>query len=170
MLFSKRIELQNSENTLTNFKIFISRATGPISSKLGTKHPWVKGIQRGDNYEIAKIHRRNFKNLLLQNHGSNFNETWHKASFGEGDSRLTSTKKDLSVVKTKMIGFFFSPNQRYDTIIALSRCVYWFNLISQVSDVAYGPLFFLFFFKCWKRLISVPISNLIFNMYILLCS
>ena len=49
------------------FHIFIifSRTTGPISTKLGTKHPWVKGIQvcsnegphpfpRGDNYEIAK--------------------------------------------------------------------------------------------------------------------
>ena len=49
------------------FHIFIifSRTTGPISTKLGTKHPQVKGIQvcsnegphlfpRGDNYEIAK--------------------------------------------------------------------------------------------------------------------
>ena len=25
--------------------IFFSRTTGPISTKLGTKHPWVKGIQ-----------------------------------------------------------------------------------------------------------------------------
>ena len=43
-----------------------------ISPKLGTKHPWVKGIQvcsnegprpfpRGDNYEIVKIHWRNLK-------------------------------------------------------------------------------------------------------------
>ena len=40
---------------------------GPISTKLGTKHPWMKGIRicsmkgfrsfpRGDNYEIVKIH------------------------------------------------------------------------------------------------------------------
>ena len=49
------------------FHIFISfpRTTGPISTKLGTKLPWVKGIQvcsnegpvlfpTGDNYEIAK--------------------------------------------------------------------------------------------------------------------
>ena len=46
-------------------KIISSRATGPISTKLGTKHPLVKGIQvfsnegshpfsRGDNYKIAK--------------------------------------------------------------------------------------------------------------------
>ena len=50
------------------FNIFIfSWTTGPILTKLGTKHPWVKGIQfcsnegprpfpRGDNYQIAKIH------------------------------------------------------------------------------------------------------------------
>ena len=54
-----------------NLKIFSSRTTGPISTKLGTKHPWVKGIQnylnegprpfpRGNNYEIAKIHWQNF--------------------------------------------------------------------------------------------------------------
>ena len=41
--------------------------TWPISTKLGTKHPWVKEIQvcsnegpsalpRGDNYEMVKIH------------------------------------------------------------------------------------------------------------------
>ena len=53
-----------------NLKIFFSRTTEPISTKLGTKHPWVKGIQvcsnegprpftRGDNYEIVIIHWRN---------------------------------------------------------------------------------------------------------------
>ena len=46
-------------------KIFFSRTTEPISTKIGTKNPWVKGIQvcsneepcpspRGDNNEIAK--------------------------------------------------------------------------------------------------------------------
>ena len=54
-----------------NLKIFL-RTTGPISTKLGTKHPWVKGIQvrtnegprpfqRGDNYKTAKIHWRNIE-------------------------------------------------------------------------------------------------------------
>ena len=28
-----------------NLKIFFSRTTGPISTKLGTKHPWVKVVQ-----------------------------------------------------------------------------------------------------------------------------
>ena len=58
-----------------------------ISTKLGTKHPWVKGTQvcsnerpcpfpRGDNYEIAKILWQTYKkNLLLRNHWINFNLT-----------------------------------------------------------------------------------------------
>ena len=56
-------------------KIFFSRTTGSILTKLGTKHPWVKGIQvysnegprpfpRADNYEIAKLHWQNLKNHL----------------------------------------------------------------------------------------------------------
>ena len=54
-----------------NLKIF-SRTTGPISTKFGTVHPWVKGSQvcsnegphlfpGGDNYKIAKIHLRRIK-------------------------------------------------------------------------------------------------------------
>ena len=50
-----------------HINIFFSRTTGPISIKLGTMFPWVKGIQvcsnevprpfpRGDNYKMAKIH------------------------------------------------------------------------------------------------------------------
>ena len=50
--------------------IFFFRTTGPISTKLGTRHPWVKGIQvcsneglrpfpRGDNNKIAKTYWRN---------------------------------------------------------------------------------------------------------------
>ena len=54
------------ENTEEILKIF-SRTAGPISIKLCTMHPWLKGIQvysneglgpfpRVDNYEIAKKH------------------------------------------------------------------------------------------------------------------
>ena len=49
-----------------SLKIHFLRTTGPISTKLGTKHPWVMGnhvflnegpcfFLRGDNNEIAKI-------------------------------------------------------------------------------------------------------------------
>ena len=56
-----------------NSKIFFSRTTGPISTtKLGTMHPWVKGIRVcsnegpcpfpwGDYYEIANKHWWNSK-------------------------------------------------------------------------------------------------------------
>ena len=69
---------------LQNFHIFIffSRTTGPISTKLGTKHPRVKGIQvcsnegphpfpRGDNYTNSENTLKKFKNLLLQNYWAN---------------------------------------------------------------------------------------------------
>jgi hypothetical protein len=50
-----------------HLKIFFSRTTGPILTRLGTNHPWVKGIQvcskkgvspspRGYNSERVKIH------------------------------------------------------------------------------------------------------------------
>ena len=53
---------------------FFSRRTGPILTKLDTKHLWMKGIQvclnegpgpfpRGDHYEIEKTLTK-FKNLL----------------------------------------------------------------------------------------------------------
>ena len=49
-----------------HLKIFFSRTTGPILTRLDTNHPWVKGIlncsnkgpgplQRGDNHKNAKI-------------------------------------------------------------------------------------------------------------------
>ena len=72
---------------------------GQFQPKLGIKHSWVKGIHvcssegpclfpRGDNYEISKIHWQTLKTLILQNHWANFNQIWHKASLGEGNSRL----------------------------------------------------------------------------------
>ena len=76
------------------------RTTGLISTSHPLKHPWMKEIQislnggpypfsRGDNYnKIVKIHIIIFKNLHLQNHRANFNQTWYKASLGEGNSRF----------------------------------------------------------------------------------
>ena len=110
-----------------NEKIFFSRSTEPISTKLGTKHYWVKGIQvcsnegpclfqRGDNSEIAKIQWRNWKKILY----------------------FRNTEPILSKLGTKHPWKFFlsSLNQSYEIIIF----VQWFELFSQVSDVAHGPL------------------------------
>jgi hypothetical protein len=45
-------------------------------------------LQRGDNHKNVKIGVGSFKNLLLQNHSANFNQTWYKSSLGRGDSSL----------------------------------------------------------------------------------
>ena len=49
--FPRGDNYKNNEKTLTKLKIFFSRTTEPISTKLGTKHPWVKGIQVCSNEE-----------------------------------------------------------------------------------------------------------------------
>jgi hypothetical protein len=60
----------NSKNVKigwVHLKIFFSRTVGPILTRLGTNHPWVKGIHissnegdhpypRRDNSERVKIH------------------------------------------------------------------------------------------------------------------
>ena len=117
-------------------KIFFSRTTEPFSTKLVTMHPWVKGIQvclnegpnpfpRGDYYKIRQKYIDEIKKKsLFQNHWVNFNQFLHKASLGED-----SNEKTISYHKV----YFFSSSLN-------QRCVYWFELFSQVSDVAHGPL------------------------------
>jgi hypothetical protein len=69
----------------------------PKSIKLGTNYPWVKGIQvcsnkgpgplqMGDNQMENGM--GSFKNLFLQNHWANFNQTWHKSSLEGEDSSV----------------------------------------------------------------------------------
>ena len=65
-----------SWNLLDLFQIQVCSNEGPCP------------FPRGDNYEIAKNTLTKLKNLLLQNHWANFNQTWPKASLGEGDSSL----------------------------------------------------------------------------------
>ena len=63
----RRQSVRLSVCKLFTFSSSSPKTTGPISTKLCTKYPWVKGIQvcsnegpcpfpRGDNYEIVKIH------------------------------------------------------------------------------------------------------------------
>ena len=47
--------------------------------------------------------------------------------------QVCSIEEPINLIK--LIMFFSSLHQRYDIII----CVYWFELIYQVSDVAHGP-------------------------------
>ena len=92
--FSKGRYLRNSENTMTNFQKIIFQ----ISTKLGTKHPWVKGIQvcsverfrpfpRGNDHELMKIHGQIWKSYSPEPVGQ-FNKIWQKVSLVVGDSSL----------------------------------------------------------------------------------
>ena len=60
------------EEIKANLKIFFSRTIGPISTKLGTKHHWIKGIHvcskkgqrpstRGDTSEIVNFSSKYLK-------------------------------------------------------------------------------------------------------------
>ena len=91
------------------FKIFFSRTTRPISTKLGTKYPLVKGIpvcsneesrpsQRGDNWEIVKL-IENFLNLLLQNHWANFNQTWQSILGSNEGSSPSQSGDNCKILK-----------------------------------------------------------------------
>ena len=62
------------------FKNSLFKATGPISTKFGTKHPWVDGIQiftnkgphpssRGDNSKIIKIYGEYLKIFYFRTTG-----------------------------------------------------------------------------------------------------
>ena len=83
--------------------IFSSRTTGPISTKLGTKHPWVKRIkvssnegphhfQRGDNYEIAKIYQWYLK-IFSRTTGANFNQTLRLDNYEFAKTHWRNSKK-----------------------------------------------------------------------------
>ena len=49
----------------TSLKIFFFSTTGPISIKLGTKHPWVKGIQVYSNEGTCPNQLKTNKNHLV---------------------------------------------------------------------------------------------------------
>ena len=60
-------------------------------------------FSRGDNYEIVKIHWQDLKIFK-------FNQTWHKASLGEGDSIFffKINEKPINSHKVNNVFFFFS--------------------------------------------------------------
>ena len=68
---------------------FFSRTTGPHLIKPGTKHCLVKGIHVCANEDHiffqGEIITKEWKS---QKHWANFNQTWHKTSLGEGNSRV----------------------------------------------------------------------------------
>ena len=75
--FPRRDNYEIAKIHWQNLIIFFSRTTRPISTKLDTKHPLVKGTQ-----VCSTSNERALSGLDWVN----FNQTWHKASLGEGDS------------------------------------------------------------------------------------
>ena len=74
---------QNSKIILKTFKNPLFKNSWPISTKFGTKHPWVDGIQiftnkgphpssRADNSKNNKNIGENFKQFLLRNYRASF--------------------------------------------------------------------------------------------------
>ena len=135
-------------------EFFFSRTMWPISNKLGTKHPWEKGLQfcsnegprpftREDNHEITKIHGRNlkFKNMLLQ---PNFNQPWQKSSLGDQDLALFQVPRwdDYEIAK-----------------------IHWRNLNLLQSNMAHGPLvsIFLSLFFCLIGHVVIQLFHFVIN-------
>ena len=148
--------------------LFLTSSQKPLGQfQPSTKHPWVKGIHvctnerscpfpRGYNYKIVKIHWRNYK-IFSKRTGPNSTKcrshSWVKGiQVCSNEELFNSYKVDNGV-------FLLLIN------ILIIICVYWFELFSQVSDLAHGPLVFIsgrFFFlfaskaksfcfkKCWS--------------------
>ena len=126
-----------------------------------TKERWLQN---------AKIHWRLLKIIFsIQNNRDNFNQTWHKASFGGRGFKFVQmkghalfTKEDNYEIAKESIFGWRGLNVLIRTIqfskresgvfvhlinvmiyfIDLRKCVYWFELVSQVSDIAHGTLLF----------------------------
>ena len=112
-----------------NLKIFISRTTGPNSTKLGktslneeyTRLFKLKGhafFAKVVNKKYAKIHLRNLK----------FSSSWTTGPF-------LNTKSHL----LELLGQFYI-NFMINIIIALLKCFHRFEMVSHVSDVTHESL------------------------------
>ena len=66
---SSRLTNNNDSTKIqwVNLRIFISRATGPISTKFGTKHPWVKEVQFRLN-EMSCLNPKRYINKIAKIH------------------------------------------------------------------------------------------------------
>ena len=139
------------------------RTTEPISTKLGTKHPWMNGFQicsnegpssfsRGDSYKMVKIHWRNLEIFVSRTTEPISTKLGTKHPWVKG-IQVSSNEEKLNSHKVNNV-FFSSLNQWYYIII----CVYWFELFSQVRDVTHGPLVLKISFsttKHWSDKLSI---------------
>ena len=97
--FYKGRQLKSRENTLARLKNLLlqnhwanfnqnwhNTLLGEGDSILFKWRP--RPFRRGDNLKNSEKTLTKLKNLLLQNHWANFNQTWHNALLGEWDSSL----------------------------------------------------------------------------------
>ena len=126
-LFPRGDNKEIAQIHLQTLKIFFLRTTGPISTKLSTKHPWVMGTHvcsneetcpfpRGDNYEIVKIYWQTLKII--------FSRTKLRASI------LGWWGYNLKWVRTIQFFFrediYFSVNQHYGLNLSCTNLfIYW---------------------------------------------
>ena len=143
--------------------MFSSKTTGPISTKLCTKHPWVIGIKvcsnevthpfpRENNNEIAKIHRFDFEKSSSELQGQ-YNQTWHKKSLGE---------RELSLFKEEP----FKGNNGYCFSRSLSvRLFVWklFTFTSSFPELL-TQFHLMLFFPWWRRFVFVKNKAITFPL------
>ena len=110
-----------------NLKIYFSRTTGPISTKLG------KGI----------LGWRGFRFVYIESH------TFFQREI------ITKCKNTFTKLKNLLFQNYWA-----NFMIYIFKSIHWFELVSQVSDVAHGPLVVCFgfylplenFSLIWRRL------------------
>ena len=79
-------------NNLHSVQVLTCRLLKFLIAHLSWKLKWAFLIACRPSVNFSHFH-------LLQNHCANFNQTWHKASFGEGDSNLLALFQGEIIVK-----------------------------------------------------------------------
>ena len=96
-------------------------------------------FSRGDNKGIAKIHYPSLIIFFSRTIGLISTKLGIKHHWLKGTQYFTS--KVIQLSKRRRLIIFFSTIHHYDVMIALSKCVYTFEMIFQVRDVTHGLLF-----------------------------
>ena len=98
----------------------------------GLKFIQMKGHAFFQGEIITKLMK--LKNVLLQNHRANFNQTWHKSSLGKEDSNLFKCRAML-----------FSRGDNYEVMK-----MNWWNLKNLSSAELLGQFLLICFFTSYK--------------------
>ena len=107
-------------------------------------HSWVREIQicsnegkilfsRGDNYKIVKIYWQNWKILFKLKSSTTVSISTNLCAKHIWVKRIPVGSNEETFHSQNVDNGFSSIN------VMIKSCVYWFELFSQVSDVAHGP-------------------------------